>query len=96
MKPIPIALAAIVMALLGSAIVMQQLRLTSLGYDIGKQEALVRALQEQNRQASAELSRLRSYNEVERMIAEHGLPLEPPSADSTPKPSPKPSASVSR
>lgn len=86
MRPIPILFAVVVLGLLGGAIVMQQLRLTRLGYEIGRQEKLMRSLEEQNRQASAELSRQRSYAEVERRIRELGLPLEPPSADSERKP----------
>lgn len=79
MRAVPLIIAAIVLAALGSLVVWQRSNLTSMSYDIGRAESDLRRLEEQNRVYRAELSRLTSNEEICRRVEEWHLPLLPPS-----------------
>jgi len=78
MRAIPMIIAAVVLALLGGVVVWQRSALTAKSYDIGRSEADLRRLEEQNRVYQAELSRLTSNEMIKSRVIELGLPLEAP------------------
>ena len=78
MKASATVCSVVVLALLGSAVVMQRTRVTALGYDLGKANAEALRLEEQNRNFAVELSRARDRTEIDRLVRHYELPLLPP------------------
>lgn len=78
LRLVPLIIAAVVLAAIGSLVVWQRSSLTSKSYEIGRAESDLRKLEEQNRVYRAELSRLTSHEEIRRRVEEWGIPLVSP------------------
>jgi hypothetical protein len=77
-RVVPLIIAAVVLAAIGSLVVWQRSNLTARSYEIGQAETDLRKLEEQNRVYRAELSRLTSHEEIRRRVEDWGIPLMAP------------------
>ena len=78
MKPIPIIIAVVIFVVSGAIIIDTNLEVTSLGYELGKEERETRALEEAARNLRSEVSRQVNHREIARLVEEHELALTPP------------------